>query len=93
MYTTTVSDDASGSTVGLNDTDSLTLEQAHVGWRLEDVFAALDGDTLSITVGRLDYGIGTGLLVDDGGADGGERGGWYLGMRKTFAESVRCEPR
>ena len=88
VYTSTVSDDASGSTVGLSDTDALTLEQAHVGWRLDDVFAALDGDTLSIAAGRLDYGIGTGLLVDDGSADGGDRGGWYLGMRKSFSQSL-----
>jgi hypothetical protein len=88
VYTSTVSDDASGSTVGLADTDALTLEQAHVGWRLDDVFAALDGDALSITAGRLDYSIGTGLLVDDGGADGGDRGGWYLGMRKAFSQSL-----
>jgi hypothetical protein len=87
VYASTVGDDAAGSTVGLNDTDSLTLEQAHVGWRAEDVFAGLDGDVLSIAAGRLDYGIGTGLLVDDGGADGGDRGGWYLGMRKAFAQS------
>jgi hypothetical protein len=66
----------------------LTLEQAHVGWRVEDLFPALNGDAFSITAGRLDYGIGTGLLVDDGGADGFERGGWYLGMRKAFARSL-----
>ena len=88
VYTSTISDDASGSTVGLDDTDALTLEQAHVGWRLDDVFAALEGDTLSIAAGRLDYSIGTGLLVDDGGADGGDRGGWYLGMRKAFWKSL-----
>jgi hypothetical protein len=87
VYTSTVGDDASGSTIGLSDTDALTLEQAHVGWRRDDVFTALEGDTLSITAGRLDYGIGTGMLIDDGGADGGDRGGWYLGMRKTFAQS------
>ena len=89
VYTTTLGgDDASGSTVGLDDTDALTLEQAHIGWRAEELFAALDGDTISITAGRFDYGIGTGLLVDDGGADGFERGGWYLGMRKAFARSL-----
>jgi hypothetical protein len=88
VYTSTVSDDASGSTVGLADTDALTLEQAHVGWRLDDVIAALEGDTFSIAAGRLDYSIGTGLLIDDGGADGGDRGGWYLGMRKAFSQSL-----
>jgi len=88
VYTSTSDDDAAGSTVGLADTDALTLEQAHVGWRRDDVFGALDGDTLSITAGRLDYSIGTGLLIDDGSADGGDRGGWYLGMRKSFSEAL-----
>src|SRR5688572_12561002 len=87
VYASTVGDDAAGSTVGFDETDSLTLEQAHVGWRVDDILGALDGETLSIAVGRLDYSIGTGLLVDDGGADGAERGGWYLGMRKAFAQS------
>jgi hypothetical protein len=87
VYASTVGDDAAGSTVGFDDTDSLTLEQAHVGWRVDDILAGVDGEALSIAVGRLDYSIGTGLLVDDGGADGGERGGWYLGMRKAFAQS------
>jgi hypothetical protein len=36
----------------------------------------------------LDYRIGTGLLVDDGSADGGDRGGWYLGMRKSFSQAL-----
>lgn len=88
VYASTVHDDAAGSTVGFDDTASLTLEQAHVGWRVDDVLAALDGDVLSVTAGRLDYGIGTGLLIDDGGADGGDRGGWYLGMRKAFSQSL-----
>ena len=33
VYTTTAGDDASGLTIGLDDTDELTLEQAHIGWR------------------------------------------------------------
>jgi hypothetical protein len=28
------------------------------------------------------------LLVADGGSDGGELGGWYIGLRKSFQESV-----
>jgi Alginate export len=88
VYASTLGDDASGSTIGFDDTDSLTLEQAHIGWRADDLFAALAGDAFSIAVGRQDYGIGSGLLIDDGGADGGERGGWYLGMRKAFAQSL-----
>jgi hypothetical protein len=88
VYTSTAGDDASGLTVGLEDTAELTLEQGHIGWRTEDPFDGLEGDTFTVTLGRQDYNIGTGLLINDGGGDGGERGGWYLGMRKTFSESL-----
>ena len=88
VYTATQNDDASGLTVDLNDTDDFTLEQRHVGWRVDDVFAGLSNDTVSISVGRQDYTIGTGLVINDGSGDGGNRGGWYIGMRKVFPESV-----
>jgi hypothetical protein len=79
VYTRTFGDDASGETVGLDDTAALSLEQAHVGWKK---------DTFSVTVGRQDFTLGTGLLIADGGEDGGDRGGWYLTMRRSFQESV-----
>jgi len=88
VYTNTFSDDASGLTIGLDDTDELTLEQGHVGWRMSDLFPGLEEDTFSISIGRQDYVIGSGLLIADGGGDGGERGGWYLGMRKAFRTSA-----
>jgi hypothetical protein len=88
VYTSTAGDDASGLTVGLTDTSAFTLEEGYIGWQREDLFDWLEGDTLTITGGRLDYSIGSGLIMDDGGADGGDRGGWYLGLRKAFAESL-----
>ena len=88
VYTRTFGDDASGETVGLDDTGDISLEQAHVGWNTSDLFAGLEDDTFSVTVGRQDFTIGSGLLVADGGEDGGDRGGWYLTMRRTFQESV-----
>ncbi|HEX5049579.1 MAG TPA: alginate export family protein [Gammaproteobacteria bacterium] len=88
VYTSTAGNDASGLTIGLTDTSAFTLEQGYVGWAAEDLFDRLEGDTLTITGGRLDYSIGSGLLMDDGGADGGDRGGWYLGLRKAFSESL-----
>jgi hypothetical protein len=88
VYTSTAGDDASGLTVGLDKKSELTLELGNVGWKAEDLFDALEGDTLTITVGRQDYTIGTGLLINDGAEDGGERGGWYLAMRKAFTEAV-----
>lgn len=88
VYTDTYSDDASGLTIGLDDTDETTLEQAHIGWAIENPFAGLEDDTFSIIGGRQDYNIGTGLIINDGAANGGERGGWWLGLRKTFKDSV-----
>lgn len=88
LYTATGGDDASGLTIGIGDQDQADIEQAHLGWRYDDPVAGLEEDTFSLTVGRQDYSIGTGLLINDGGSDGGENGGWYLGMRKAFQESV-----
>jgi alginate export protein len=88
VYTTTAGDDASGLTVGLDKKSELTLELGNVGWKAEDLFDALEGDTFTITVGRQNYNIGTGFLINDGAEDGGERGGWYLAMRKAFTEAV-----
>lgn len=88
VYTSTSGGDASGSTVGLTDTSALTLEQAHVGWKAADLFEGMENDTLSITVGRQSYNIGTGLLINDGGADGAENGGWYLGLRTAFSDAL-----
>ena len=88
VYTSTAGDDASGLTVGLDKKSELTLELGNVGWKAEDLFDALEGDTLTITVGRQNYSIGSGLLINDGAEDGGERGGWYLAMRKAFTEAI-----
>jgi hypothetical protein len=88
VYTITAGDDASGLTVGLDKKSELTLELGNVGWKAEDLFDALEGDTFTITVGRQNYSIGSGLLINDGAEDGGERGGWYLAMRRAFTNAV-----
>jgi hypothetical protein len=88
VFTDTFGDDASGLTIGADDTHDASIEQGHIGWRMSDLFPGLEDDTFSITIGRQDYVIGTGLLIADGGGDGGDRGGWYLGMRKAFKNSA-----
>jgi hypothetical protein len=89
VYTSTLSDDASGLTIGLGEeADHANVEQGHLGWKVDNVFGGLENDTFSISAGRQDYSIGSGMLINDGGADGGEHGGWYIGMRKAFKESV-----
>lgn len=88
VATYTLGNDASGLTVGMQTPAEANVEQAHLGWRVEDAFAALDGDVLTVTLGSFDYTIGSGLLVADGGSDGGEHGGWTLGMRRAFGEAL-----
>src|SRR5262249_12996254 len=70
VYTSTAGDDASGLTVGLDKKSELTLELGNVGWKAEDLFDALDNDTFTVTLGRQNYNIGTGLLINDGAEDG-----------------------
>ena len=67
VYTNTISDDASGLTIGEDDTHLFHVEQGHIGWKKNDLFSGLEDDTFSISTGRQDYTIGTGLLVADGG--------------------------
>jgi hypothetical protein len=88
VYTDTFGDDASGLTIGANDTYDIDIEQGHIGWKKSNLFSGLEDDTFSLSIGRQDYVIGTGLLIADGGGDGGNRGGWYLGMRKAFKNSA-----
>lgn len=88
VYTNTISDDASGLTIGEDDTHLFHVEQGHIGWKKSDLFSGLEDDTFSISTGRQDYTIGTGLLIADGGGDGGDRGGWYIGMRKAFKNTL-----
>ncbi len=84
VYTRTSGDDASGVTVGMDEMSKTTLEQGNIGWKTADTYTGLEESTLTVKLGRFDYSIGTGMLINDGGSDGGDRGGWYLGMRKAF---------
>ena len=67
VYTATGGDDASGLTIGESDQDQATTEQAHIGWRYDDPFSGLEEDTFTVSIGRQDYLIGTGMLIADGG--------------------------
>jgi hypothetical protein len=88
VYTRSSGDDASGVTTGLNEMSETTLEQGHIGWKTDDTFTGLEESTLTVKLGRFDYSIGTGMLINDGGSDGGDRGGWYLGLRKAFQNAA-----
>jgi hypothetical protein len=66
---------ASPTLVG-GDADSFDLEDAYIGWR--------SGDDIEVTLGRTRYRLGTGMLLWDGSAEGGSRGGYWTNARQAF---------
>lgn len=88
VHTQTGGDDASGLTIDNGDNSSTNTEQANIGWKTADPLESLKGYEFSLSVGRQDYKIGSGMLIADGGSDGGDFGGWYIGMRKAHQESA-----
>ncbi len=81
--TKTYGESAEGFAAGISDPGKATLEKLYVGWKAElgedDFFEVIGGD--------FDYEIGTGFLIKDGGRDGGDRGGFYLGARSASRSS------
>jgi Alginate export len=57
------------------EASSFDVEDMYLGWRNE---------TFDVVVGRTQYKLGHGLLIYDGGSEGGSRGGFWSGARKTF---------
>jgi hypothetical protein len=57
------------------EASSFEVEDLYIGWR---------GDSLDFTVGRAPYQLGHGMLLWDGSAEGGSRGGYWTGARKAF---------
>lgn len=74
------------------DASSFKPEDLYVGWRSgKDASQSL----VDLTVGRAPYTIGRGLLVWDGGGEGGSRGGFWTNARKAwqFAAVGRVKPK
>jgi hypothetical protein len=74
------------------DASSFKPEDAYLGWRSgRDVEHSL----LDFSVGRAPYTVGHGLLVWDGGGEGGSRGGFWTNARKAwqFAAIARVRPK
>ncbi len=65
------------------DASSFDIEDAYVGWRSGTSLGGSE-NVLDFTVGRTQYQLGHGMLLYDGGADGGSRGGYWTGARKAF---------
>lgn len=66
------------------DASSFDVEDLNIGWRSGTRFESLGEDALDFTFGRARYELGHGMLLWDGAADGGTRGGYWTGARKAF---------
>ncbi len=65
---------------------SFLAEDVYAGWR-SGTSLGIGEDALSLTLGRAPYKIGHGLLLWDGAAEGGTRGGYWSGARKAWEKA------
>ena len=65
-----------------DDASSFQVEDLYIGWNSGTSLG--ENDSLDVTVGRTQYKLGHGMLLYDGAADGGTRGGYWTGARKAF---------
>jgi hypothetical protein len=72
---------------------SFKQEDLFIGWR-SGTSAGASKDLLDVTLGRAPYTIGHGLLIWDGGGEGGSRGGFWTNARKAwkYAAVGRVKP-
>lgn len=74
---------AAPSLVG-GDRTSFDVEDLYIGWRSGKSLGDLGEDVVDLTFGRTQYKLAHGLILSDGAADGGSRGGYWTGARKAF---------
>jgi hypothetical protein len=65
-----------------DDASSFQVEDLYIGWNSGTSLG--ENDSLDFTLGRTQYKLGHGMLLWDGAADGGTRGGYWTGARKAF---------
>lgn len=66
------------------DESSFDAEDIYIGWRSGNSLPTLGENALDFTLGRAPYKIGHGMLLSDGGAEGGSRGGYWTNVRKAW---------
>jgi hypothetical protein len=76
------------------EASSFQVEDAHLGWRSGTALGGSE-NLLELTVGRAQYKIGHGMILWDGGGEGGTRGGFWSNARKAwqFAGVARLAPK
>ncbi len=77
-----------------SEASSFQVEDAFVGWRSGKSLGAIE-NLLDLSVGRAPYTLGHGMLLWDGAAEGGSRGGYWSNARKAWqlAAVGRLKPR
>ena len=65
------------------EASSFQVEDLSIGWR-SGTALGLGENAVDITVGRTQYLLGHGLLIYDGGGEGGTRGGYWSNARKSW---------
>jgi hypothetical protein len=68
-----------------SDVSSFGIDDLAIGWRSVGSNQSADEHPVDLSVGRLPYQLGTGMLIFDGSAEGGSRGGYWTNARKAFA--------
>ena len=76
------------------EASSFQIEDLHLGWRSGTALGGSE-NLLELTVGRAQYKIGHGMILWDGGGEGGTRGGFWSNARKAweFAGVARLAPK
>ncbi len=72
----------SPSLVG-GDESSFDVEDLYIGWRSRNSIGHTE-DMFELVGGRTQYKIGHGMLLWDGAAEGGSRGGYWTNARKAW---------
>jgi hypothetical protein len=66
------------------DISSFSIDDLSIGWHSGDSFQKFGARAFDVTVGRTQYRLGHGMLLYDGAAEGGSRGGYWTNARKAF---------
>ena len=65
------------------EASSFQVEDAYIGWR-SGTALGMGENALDLSFGREQYKIGHGMLLWDGGGEGGSRGGFWSNARKAW---------
>ena len=65
------------------DASSFQVEDLSLGWRSGNTVGSGE-NVVDVAVGRTRFNLGHGLLLWDGAAEGGSRGGYWTNARKAF---------